>query len=98
MKQIRAGEFFKRCCVAGRAVLRYRPSPDDRGRPQPQLWLCIVGTTIVACDDDGGFIESVKPDTPVSDVAQAWRCYAENVKTKRRVARNLASQRVGRTA
>ncbi len=77
-----AWEYFCRVARDGRAALVYHEAPLADGTAEPRLWLCVVGGSIVACDDvgpdgddghDSGYVTAIKHDMPVVEIIGAWR-------------------------
>lgn len=55
----------------------------------PQLWLCDLSGTLVACDDDGGFLHRAE-ELSVAEVVAQWETYRGSVLAGRKYWRRVS--------
>lgn len=80
-----ARTYFRHHAVDGRAVIRYK-RPDMDGVCDPQLWLCVLDQTLVACDNEL-YLSEIAPRKTVRQVVAGWRQYRQQVLLEKQRAR-----------
>ena len=94
-----AGQYYERCVVNGRAVIKFHPVPEENGEPRPKLWLCWLKETLVCCDDAGahgddtGYVEAVPETMCIAEVIERWKAYRNERLALMKAARYRGSMR-----